>query len=93
VFLDGEKIDLLEVQGEKNDWTSWRVYWRKGAGAWNPADLKTPLGATSYANPTATRTTLPDGSPALLLTMFLPSEGNDPAEAGTLLWWRELPGS
>ncbi|MFW5696976.1 MAG: hypothetical protein ACOCX1_00270, partial [Fimbriimonadaceae bacterium] len=87
--LGDDRYDLLEVQGSKNDWTSWRVYLRKNGGPFSLVPLVTPADATSYANPTATAVTLPNGDPGIVFTLFLPSEGNDPSESGSLIWWLE----
>ena len=43
-------------------------------------------GSTAFANPTATMLRDPVGRDALLVTLFLPTEGAAPGEAGSLLY-------
>jgi hypothetical protein len=91
--IAGKTYDLLEGQLYKNDWSSWRIlYCDRGQGAaFRALPMKTDRGSTSFANPTATVITLPDGKPGVVFTMFLPTQGNAPTEAGELIYAKPLP--
>ena len=88
--FDGVRYTVHEVQFRKNDFGSWRVFLRHsqtGAAAYLP--ITTHRGSTAFANPTATHLAGPSGSPALVVTMFLPTEGAAPGEGGQLIYYRE----
>jgi hypothetical protein len=84
-------LNLHEVQFTKGAFGSWRVYaydWLTGVAA--PAAIETHRGSTAFANPTITSLLSPAGRPALLVTLFIPSEGAAPTEGGELIYYREL---
>lgn len=85
VRIGGRDLLFLEAQVRKSDWTSWRVLLRADRGELHPVRFRTPGWSTSFANPSATLLTLPDGRPALALSLFLPSQGNAPRESGQML--------
>jgi hypothetical protein len=85
-------LNIHEVQFAKGDFGSWRVYlydWQ--AGGASPLAVRTHRGSTAFANPTFTSLVSPAGRPALLVTLFIPSQGAAPAEGGELVYYRELP--
>ena len=89
-IFDGVLYTLYEVQYAKGDFGSWRVYLRDGrtdTAGYLP--IVTHGGSTAFANPTITAITSPAGRPAIVATMFLPSEGAAPGEAGPLIYYRE----
>ncbi len=47
-------------------------------------------GSTAFANPTVTALTSPAGRPAIVATVFIPSEGAADGEGGELIYYREL---
>lgn len=87
--LPGETWDILEAQLRKEDWSSWRLLARRRPGGYTPVEAVTHGGSKSFANPTWDVMPLPCGSRALLVTLFLPSQGSAPGEAGCLIaGWR-----
>ena len=89
-MFDNTRYTLHEVQYVKNDFGSWRIYlhnWQTGTAAYLP--VTTHGGSTAFANPTFTSITSPSGKPAVLATLFVPSEGAAPGEAGQLVYYRE----
>jgi hypothetical protein len=88
----GERVTLIEGQSRPGDWGSWRVfrYDRATGRAW-PLAVRTHGGSTAFANPTVTALRAPTGEPAVLVTLFVFSEGAAPGEAGPLLYYRVLP--
>ncbi|EPH45596.1 hypothetical protein ABT390_07580 [Streptomyces aurantiacus] len=91
VELAGRRVLLVEGQGRREDFGSWRVYAYDPAGG--RADRLAPRthgGSRAFANPSATLLTDPRGRPALLVSLFLPREGAAPGESGQLIYWREL---
>jgi hypothetical protein len=85
VRIEGRDFLFLETQLRKNDWTSWRVHLRVDRGDFRAIPFRTPGWSTSFANPSATMLNLPGGRPGLALSLFLPSQGNAPREAGQML--------
>jgi hypothetical protein len=83
--LPGETWDILEAQLRKDDWSSWRLLARRRPAGYAQVDVVTHGGSTSFANPTWDVMPLPDGSRALVATLFLPSQGSAPGEAGCLI--------
>jgi hypothetical protein len=83
----GQVFYLQEVQHKPGDWTSWRVFLCDGEGMpVRKLSIRTRSGSTAFANPNATWITDSKGRRVLVVTMFLPSEGNAPTEAGSLLY-------
>ena len=78
------------MQYVKGDFGSWRLYlhnWQTGTAAYLP--VTTHGGSTAFANPTITLVTSPAGKPAVVATLFVPTEGAAPGEAGQLIYFRE----
>jgi hypothetical protein len=85
-YLDKD-YDLVEAQGRRGDFATWRVYlYDRAAGTAERLEVVTHRGSTAFANPTATVLRDPKGRDALMVTMFLPMEGAAPGEAGSLLY-------
>ncbi len=89
--LQGTTFDLLEAQLAKNDWAGWRILMRQRGDEWLRISPKTKGGSKSFANPTGTYINLPNGQPGMVFTLFLPSQGAAPGEAGTLIYAQPLP--
>lgn len=89
--VGSECITVIEGQLRPKDWGSWRVfrYDRRAGRAW-PLAIRTHGASTAFANPTVTFLQAPSGADALLVTLFVFSEGAAPGEAGPLLYYREL---
>lgn len=86
-----ERIFLIEGQLRPRDWGSWRVFRYDPATkrAW-PLGIRTHGGSTAFANPTVTALRSPQGVSALVVTLFVFSEGAADGEAGPLIYYREL---
>ncbi|MEV1022518.1 hypothetical protein [Streptomyces sp. NPDC050264] len=89
--LAGQPMVLVEGQRRRDDFASWSTYaYDPASGRADRVGLRTAGGSTSFANPSATLLTDPDGHPALLVSLFIPREGAAPGESGQLVYWREL---
>jgi hypothetical protein len=83
----GRDYDLIEGQGRRGDFATWRVYLHdRTAGTTERLDIVTHKGSTAFANPTATPLRDPAGREAVMVTLFLPMEAAAPGEAGSLLY-------
>lgn len=87
----GRQFDLLEAQLVKNDWATWRILLRQRVRPYKQLAIQTPGGSTSFANPTWSLIHLPNGKPGIVVTLFIPSEGAAPGEAGELIYACEMP--
>jgi hypothetical protein len=82
---------LFEIQYRKGDFGSWRVYLRDGgSGEVSYLPITTHGGSTAFANPSLTMITAPSGQKAVVVTMFIPTEGAAPGEAGELIYYSEF---
>jgi hypothetical protein len=82
-----ETFYLQEVQRVPGDWSSWRISLCDGQGMpHRTLSFQTPAGSKAFANPSATWITDAKGRKKLVVTLFLPAQGNAPAEAGSLLY-------
>ncbi|MFJ4714624.1 hypothetical protein [Streptomyces sp. NPDC088785] len=91
VRLAGAPMVLVEGQRRRGDFGSWSAYaYDPASGRADRVPVRTGGGSTSFANPSATRITDPDGRRALLTSLFIPAEGAAPGESGQLVYWREL---
>ena len=83
----GRDYDLIEAQGHRGDFATWRIYLHdRATGAAERLEVTTHGGSRAFANPTATMLRDPAGRDALMVTLFLPMEGAAPGEAGSLLY-------
>jgi hypothetical protein len=78
VFL-GYSFGLIEGQDTKGDFGSWRTFvYDYQTGNANRTSIRTDGGSTAFANPTVTALRAPNGQPAILVSLFFPSEGAAP---------------
>ncbi len=78
---------LQEVQRAFGDWASWRIVLCDNLGMpLRQLSFRTHSGSKAFANPNATRITDAQGHDRLVITLFLPAQGNAPNEAGSLLY-------
>lgn len=85
-----QNYEVLEAQLKKDDWAGWRILLREGSKAFNELKIVTEKNSKSFANPTVTNLTLPNGKPGLGISYFMPSQGNHKDESGQLIFYREL---
>jgi len=91
--LPGGLFSIHEVQFQRKDFGSWRVFlYDHAARKARRLRIRTRDRSTAFANPTFTVLTSPHGRPALVVTLFLPSEGAARTEGGELVYYRELRG-
>lgn len=86
--FNGYYFNIHEGQLVKNDWSTWRVFiydWQTG-NADELAPHTTSGASVSFANPTLTNITI-NGRRALLVTLYLPSQGNSASEAGECIYY------
>jgi hypothetical protein len=90
IVFDGVRLELQEAQYVPNDYASWRPFLIDPRGGFpRPLQIVTSGGSKSFGNPTATALTAPSGRPAVLITMYVFSEGAAPGENGPLIYYRE----
>ena len=77
----GKKLVIQEAQLEKYSFSKWRLLIGDGA-FYTQLNLKTPKGATSFANPGI----IEIEEEEFVVSTFLPSEGNRNKESGQLLY-------
>jgi hypothetical protein len=91
ITFDGAALQLYEVQYRRNDFASWRLFLRdRRTGLLSAVRVATPGGSTSFGNPTVSEVVAPSGRRALMVTMFVFSEGAASGEAGSLIFYREF---
>jgi hypothetical protein len=89
VRFRGFTYSTIEGQFVKGDFGSWRSFvYDHQTGNADPLDIRTDGGSTAFANPTITDVRAPDGRSALVVSLFLPSEGARSGEAGQLIYYR-----
>jgi hypothetical protein len=85
------RYGLIEGQYTKGDFGSWRCFvYDYQTGNADPLTIRTDQGSTAFANPAATVLTGPDGRDAIVISIFLPSEGARAGEGGQLIYYRTL---
>lgn len=89
-FINYVPITLLEAQLKKDDWSSWRILLHGPDNKWSQLDIRTHGGSTSFANPSVTMLTLPNGKPGVFAAYFLPNQGAAKDESGELIFYRTL---
>ena len=88
ISIGGHELVLLEGQRIVEDNSSWRIHLLdETAGSAEPLSIGTPAGSQAFLNPTIS-TVMIGGRPALVATLFLPTEGARGGEAGPLLFYR-----
>ena len=83
----GQDTEWTEAQLRKEDWSSWRILQTIAGQPTHQLEFTTPGHSKSFANPNVTEITLPNGRRGLAITLFLPSQGNSPTEAGELIYF------
>ncbi|QGN50553.1 hypothetical protein GKC29_01305 [Micromonospora sp. WMMC415] len=87
----GFHYGVVEGQYAKGDFRSWRTFlYDYQTGNADRTSIRTHGGSTAFANPTATVLRAPGGRPAAVFTLFIPSEGAAPREAGSLIYFHYL---
>lgn len=85
----GYNFGVIEGQFVKGDFGSWRSFiYDYQTGNAEQLNVQTHGGSTAFANPTVTLMQI-DGQPAVVATLFVPSEGAAPGEAGELIYYRK----
>ncbi|KAJ7906239.1 hypothetical protein B0H13DRAFT_719256 [Mycena leptocephala] len=89
VALDGFEFQVIEGQGTLGDFGSWRTYlYDFSTGNADRANVVTAHGSTAFANPSISNINV-DGQNAVMVGLFIPSEGAAPGEAGQLIYYRK----
>jgi hypothetical protein len=82
---------LIEGQYTKGDFATWRCFvYDYQTGNADTLAIRTDGGSTAFANPSATVLKGPGGQDAIVVSLFIPSEGSAPGEAGQLIYYRKL---
>lgn len=82
-------FSVIEGQFIQGDWRTWRPFLiAYETGAVEQLNIITHGGSTAFANPTITNLPAPNGGSALVVTLFVPSEGAAPGEAGELIYYK-----
>ena len=85
----GYNFGVFEGQYTAGDWASWRTFlYDYQTGNADTTIIKTDGGSVAFANPTITKTQL-NGQNIMLVTLFIPSEGAGPREAGELIYYNK----
>jgi F5/8 type C domain len=85
----GYNFGLIEGQYTKGDFGSWRAFlYDYQTGNADTTSIHTNGGSTAFANPSITNLVAPNGSLAIVVTLFIPSEGAAPGESGELIYYR-----
>jgi len=91
VIVDGVRLELQEAQYQAGDFSSWRLFLvDPRSRAPRPLQIVTEGGSRSFGNPTVTELTSPSGRRAMLVTVYVFSEGAARGESGPLIYYREL---
>lgn len=78
---------LQEIQRKRGDWSSWRIaLCNRDSMPIRVLSMRTHARSNAFANPNVTWVSDSSKQRKLVVTLFLPSEGNAPSEAGTLLY-------
>ncbi|MFJ3220081.1 hypothetical protein ACIPLC_29705 [Kitasatospora sp. NPDC086801] len=86
----GFPFGLIEGQYEKGKFESWRTFiYDYTTGNADRTSIHTHAGSVAFANPSITRIKTPAGADALLVSLFIPSEGAAGGEAGQLIYFRK----
>ena len=87
--FEGYQFGLFEGQYTKGDFGSWRTFvYDYQTGNADTTAIKTNGGSTAFANPSLTEITAPNGNRAILITLFLPSQGAAAGESGELIYYK-----
>ena len=90
-FFQRRQFGLFEGQFARNNFATWRIFcYDYQTGQADLLGIRTDQGSTAFANPSVTRILAPSGEPAIVVTLFLPSQGAKPGEAGELIYYKIL---
>jgi hypothetical protein len=85
----GYNFELIEGDSVAGNWADWDLYcYDFQTGNADKLSITTAGGSTSFANPRITRLIAPNGEPAIVTTIFIPSQGAASGEAGELIYYR-----
>lgn len=85
----GYNFELIEGDSVAGNWYDWDIYcYDFQTGNADKLSIITAGGSTSFANPRITRLIAPNGQPAIVTTIFIPSQGSATGEAGELIYYR-----
>lgn len=85
----GYNFELIEGDAVAGNWADWDIYcYDFQTGNADKLSITTAGGSTSFANPRITRLIAPNGEPAIVTTIFIPSQGAASGEAGELIYYR-----
>ena len=91
ISFRGHDLMLIEGQMTMDDPSSWRTcLYDDETRTAEVLDFRSHVGSRAFMNPTIEQVPI-NGHDALLLTLYLPSEGARGAEHGPLLYYRTLP--
>jgi hypothetical protein len=80
---------VIEGQFVQGDFSTWRPFlYDYQSGETEQLNIVTHGGSTAFTNPTITNLRSPDGENALVVTLFVPSEGAAPGESGALIYYK-----
>lgn len=90
ITFRGTELTLIEGQLVLDDWSSWRTFLYDAES--RSAELlrfRTHAGSLSVGNPSVSQIEI-DGSPAILVTLYVFTEGSSGEEEGSLIFYRTL---
>jgi hypothetical protein len=91
VSFRGYSFGLIEGQYTKGDFGSWRTFvYDYQTGNADRTTIRTDAGSTAFANPTVSALRAPNGQAAILVTLFIPSEGAGAGESGELIYYKTV---
>ncbi|KAJ6553058.1 hypothetical protein B0H19DRAFT_1155549 [Mycena capillaripes] len=91
VVFDGFTFQLMEGMFTEGDFGSFRAFlYDFATGNADRVNVTTKGGSTAFANPSISRIVSPQGKNAIVVGLFLPSEGAASGEAGQLIFYREF---
>lgn len=83
------RYSLVEGQYTKGDFGSWRVFlYDYQTGNADTTSIRTDRGSTAFANPSITHLKAPNGQSAIVVSLFIPSEGAASGEGGQLIYYK-----
>ena len=87
----GNNLTLIEGQLVREDVSSWRTFlYDAWTGIAEPLDFRTHAGSVAFSNPTINQVDV-GGVPAILVTLYVITEGAAGPEDGELIYYRLMP--
>jgi hypothetical protein len=88
IRFEGADLTLIEAQRVLGDWRTFRIYlYDSLSGQADELKLHTHDGGVAFTNPTVEQVEI-HGQQAILVTLFVPQEGNHTGEMGELIYYR-----